>query len=80
MAVTVPGGAIKQAKDAGFPAQTASTATRARCPNLLALMVMVHTTPIIFTLFMFIGQPLFVLAFVLLVGAVIADLKARQLL
>ena len=48
--------------------------------NLLALMVMVHTTPIIFTLFMFIGQPLFVLAFVLLVGAVIADLKARQLL
>lgn len=48
--------------------------------NLLALMVMVHTTPIIFTLFMFIGQPLFVLAFVLLVGAVLADLKARQLL
>jgi hypothetical protein len=48
--------------------------------NLLALMVMVHTTPIVFTLFMFIGQPLFVLAFVLLVGAVLADLKARQLL
>jgi hypothetical protein len=48
--------------------------------NLLALMVMLHTTPIIFTLFMFIGQPLFVLAFVLLVGAVLADLKARQLL
>ena len=48
--------------------------------NLLALLVMVHTTPIIFTLFMFIGQPLFVLAFVLLVGAVLADLKARQLL
>jgi hypothetical protein len=48
--------------------------------NLLALMVMVHTTPIIFTLFMFIGQPLFVLAFVLLVGAVLADLKGRQLL
>jgi hypothetical protein len=48
--------------------------------NLLALMVMVHTTPIIFTLFMFIGQPLFVLAFVLLVAAVLADLKGRQLL
>jgi hypothetical protein len=48
--------------------------------NLFALMVMVHTTPIIFTLFMFIGQPLFVLTFVLLVGAVLADLKARQLL
>jgi hypothetical protein len=48
--------------------------------NLLALMVMVHTTPIIFTLFMFIGQPLFVLAFVLLVAAVLADLKGKQLL
>jgi len=48
--------------------------------NLLALMVMVHTTPIIFTLFMFIGQPLFVLAFVLLVAAVLVDLKGRQLL
>jgi hypothetical protein len=48
--------------------------------NLLALMVMVHTTPIVFTLFMFVGQPLFVLAFVLLLGAVLADLKARQLL
>jgi hypothetical protein len=48
--------------------------------DLLALMVMVHTTPIVFTLFMFVGQPLFVLAFVLLLGAVLADLKARQLL
>jgi hypothetical protein len=48
--------------------------------NLLALLVMVHTTPIVFTLFMFIGQPLFVLALVLLVGAVLADLKASQLL
>ena len=48
--------------------------------NLLALLVMVHTTPIIFTLFMFIGQPLFVLAFVLLIGAVLADLRARDLI
>ena len=48
--------------------------------NLLALLVMVHTTPIIFTVFMFLGQPLFLLAFVLLIGAVLADLKARQLL
>jgi len=48
--------------------------------NLLALLVMVHTTPIIFTLFMFIGQPLFVLAFLLLIGAVLADLKARDLI
>ena len=48
--------------------------------NLLALLVMVHTTPIIFTLFMFIGQPLFVLAFLLLIGAVLADLRARDLI
>ena len=48
--------------------------------NLLALLVMVHTTPIIFTLFMFVGQPLFVLAFVLLLGAVLADLRSRQIL
>jgi hypothetical protein len=48
--------------------------------NLLALLVIVHTTPIIFTLFMFLGQPLFLLAFVLLIGAVLADLKARQIL
>lgn len=48
--------------------------------NLLALLVMVHTTPIIFTIFMFIGQPLVVLAFVLLIGAILADLRAKQLL
>ena len=48
--------------------------------NVLALLVMVHTTPIVFTLFMFIGQPLFVLAFVLLIGAVLADLRARDLI
>ena len=41
---------------------------------------MVHTTPIAFTLFMFLGQPLFVLAFLLLIGAVLADPKARQIL
>jgi hypothetical protein len=48
--------------------------------NLLALLVMVHTTPIVFTLYMFVGQPLFVLAFILLIGAILADLKAKQLL
>lgn len=48
--------------------------------NLLALVVMVHTTPIVFTLFMFIGQPLFVLALLLLIGAVLADLKAKELI
>jgi hypothetical protein len=48
--------------------------------NVLAFLVMVHTTPIIFTLFMFVGQPLFVVAFILLVGAVLADLKTKELL
>ena len=48
--------------------------------NVLALIVMVRTTPIAFTLFMFVGQPLFVIAFVLLLGAVLADLRARQIL
>ena len=47
--------------------------------NILALLVMVHTTPIAFTLFMFLGQPLFLVAFLLLIGAVLADLKARQI-
>jgi hypothetical protein len=48
--------------------------------NVLAFLVMVHTTPIIFTLFMFVGQPLFVVAFILLVVAVLADLKTKELL
>jgi hypothetical protein len=48
--------------------------------NVLALIVMVRTTPIAFTVFMFVGQPLFVIAFVLLLGAVLADLRARQML
>ena len=48
--------------------------------NILALIVMVRTTPIAFTLFMFVGQPLFAIAFVLLLGAVLADLRARQIL
>jgi len=48
--------------------------------DILALLVMVPTTPIAFTLFMFLGQPLFVLAFLLLIGAVLADPKARQIL
>jgi len=48
--------------------------------NVLALIVMVRTTPIAFTLFMFVGQPLFVIAFVLLLGAVLADLRTREIL
>ena len=48
--------------------------------NLLALLVLLHGTPIIFTAFMFVGQPLFVVTLILLVGAVLADLRAKQLL
>jgi len=47
--------------------------------NLLALLVLVRTTPMIFTLFMFIGQPLFVVALIALGGAVVADLRAKGL-
>ena len=45
--------------------------------NLFALVVFVHHTPTVFTLFMFLGEPLFVVAVVLLLGAVLADLKAK---
>jgi hypothetical protein len=48
--------------------------------DLLSLLVLWHSTPIIFTVFMFVGQPLFGVALILLVGAVLADLKAKQLL
>lgn len=48
--------------------------------NLLALLVLVRGTPVVFTAFMFLGQPLFVVTLMLLVGAVLADLKANQLL
>ena len=48
--------------------------------NLLALLVLLRGTPIIFTAFMFVGQPLFVVTLILLVGAVLADLRAKQLL
>ena len=48
--------------------------------NLMALVVLIRENPIAFTLFMFVGQPLFVIALILLVGAIVADLKSRQLL
>jgi len=47
--------------------------------NLMALVVLIHENPIAFTLFMFAGQPLFVLALVLLVGALAAELRARRI-
>jgi len=48
--------------------------------DVLALLVMVDTTPIMFTFFMFIGQPLFAVALVLLMAAQLIDLRARDLL
>ena len=48
--------------------------------DLLALFVLVRTTPIVFTLFMFIGQPLFVVALIALGAAVVADLRAKELI
>jgi hypothetical protein len=48
--------------------------------DLLALLVLVRTTPLVFTLFMFVGQPLFVVALIALGGAVVADLRAKELL
>ena len=48
--------------------------------DLLALLVFVYTTPVIFTAFMFAGQALLVIAVLLLLGAVLADLRDTQLL
>jgi len=48
--------------------------------DLFALLVMVDTSPIMFTLFMFVGQPLFAVALVLLLAAQLVDLRARGLL
>jgi heme A synthase len=47
---------------------------------VMALVVLVRDTPIAFTVFMFVGQPLFLVALTLLLGAVLADLRAKQLL
>ena len=46
--------------------------------NLVALVVLIRPTPIAFTLFMFLAQPLMAVALVLLVVAVVAELRARQ--
>jgi len=48
--------------------------------NLLALLVLVRGTPIVFTVFMFVGEALFLVSLILLLGAVLADLRAKQLL
>jgi hypothetical protein len=48
--------------------------------DLLAMLVLVHGTPIAFTAFMFIGQPLFVVSVILLAGTIVVDLKTKGLL
>lgn len=48
--------------------------------DVFAILVMVETSPIMFTLFMFVGQPLFAAALVLLLAAQLVDLRARGLL
>ena len=48
--------------------------------NLMALVVLIRENPIAFTLFMFLGQPLFAIALILLAGALAAELRARRIL
>jgi hypothetical protein len=48
--------------------------------NLLGLLVLLRGTPRVFTLFMFVGQPLFVIAVIVLVVVVLSDLRAKELL
>jgi hypothetical protein len=45
----------------------------------MALVVLARDTPIAFAVFMFVGQPLCLVALALLLGAVLADLRAKQL-
>jgi hypothetical protein len=48
--------------------------------NLFGLLVLLRGTPRVFTLFMFVGQPLFVVAVIVLIAAVLSDLRAKELL
>jgi preprotein translocase subunit SecF len=48
--------------------------------NVLALLVFLRDTPVVFTVFMFLGLMLFVVSTILLLGAVLADLRAKKLL
>jgi hypothetical protein len=48
--------------------------------NVMALVVLIRATPIAFTVFMFVAQPLFAAALILLVIAAVAELRARQIL
>jgi hypothetical protein len=46
----------------------------------MALVVLARNRPIAFATFMFLGQPLFLAALVILVGTVLAELRAKELL
>jgi hypothetical protein len=46
--------------------------------DVLAAIVLVRAKPIAFTLFMFVAQPLFVVALVLLAVAVMTELKTMK--
>ena len=48
--------------------------------NLLSLAVLLRGTPRVFTVFMFVGETLFVIAVILLIAAILADLRAKELL
>jgi hypothetical protein len=47
--------------------------------NLLGLAVLLHGTPRVFTVFMFLGETLFVIAVIVLLAAILADLRAKEL-
>jgi hypothetical protein len=48
--------------------------------DLMALVVLIRENPIAFTLFMFVGQPLFAVALILLFGALVAEVRAKRIL
>jgi hypothetical protein len=48
--------------------------------DLLALLLLARSTPVIFTIFMFVGQLLLLVALIALGGAVLADLRAKELI
>ena len=48
--------------------------------DVMALVVLARNTPIAFAIFMFLGQALFLAALVILVVAVLAELRAKELL
>jgi|RhiMetdeSRZDD1v2_1073273.scaffolds.fasta_scaffold961132_2 hypothetical protein len=48
--------------------------------DVLALGVLLRGTPYAITTFMFLGPPLFLVGFLVLAGAILADLRSRGLL